>query len=231
MKSTRTRTLSMLATTGILGLSLAACGSSSSSGAAASAPAATSAAMATSAAPMATSAAAGSAMASAAAVTPDTAAPFGAGCASVPKTGAGSFDGMGTAPVATAASANPLLSTLVAAVKAAGLVDTLNGAQGITVFAPDNAAFAKIPAAQLKSLLANKAELTKILTYHVIGSTITPMTLGTGGPFTSLEKGTVKATGSGTDFTINGTSKVVCGDVHTANATVYIVDTVLMPPA
>ena len=92
---------------------------------------------------------------------------FGPGCASVPKSGAGSFSGMATAPVATAASANPALSTLVTAVKAAGLVDTLNSASNITVFAPDNAAFAKIPAATLKKLLANKAELTKILTYHV----------------------------------------------------------------
>src|SRR5580693_9016181 len=67
---------------------------------------------------------------------------FGPGCASVPKSGAGSFTGMSTAPVATAASANPVLSTLVTAVKKAGLVDTLNSASGITVFAPDNAAFA-----------------------------------------------------------------------------------------
>jgi uncharacterized surface protein with fasciclin (FAS1) repeats len=158
------------------------------------------------------------------------AAPFGAGCASVPKTGAGSFSGMGTAPVATAASANPLLSTLVTAVKAAGLVDTLNSASNITVFAPDNAAFAKIAPADLKALLANKAELTKILTYHVVGQTVTPMQLGSAGPFKSLEGATVAATGSGTDFTVNGNAKVVCGGVHTANATVYIVDSVLMPP-
>src|SRR6266702_3020107 len=92
---------------------------------------------------------------------------FGPGCAAVPKSGAGSFTGMATAPVATAASANPALSTLVTAVKAAGLVDTLNSASNITVFAPDNAAFAKIPPATLKKLLADKAELTKILTYHV----------------------------------------------------------------
>ncbi|BEP13230.1 hypothetical protein acdb102_15410 [Acidothermaceae bacterium B102] len=159
------------------------------------------------------------------------AAPFGPGCAKVPTTGAGSFNGMETAPVATAASANPLLSTLVAAVKAAGLVDTLNSAKGITVFAPDNAAFAKIAPADLKALLADKAKLTKILTYHVIGSTVTPAQLGTAGPFKSLEGGTVAAAGSGTSFTVNGTSKVVCGGVHTANATVYIVDSVLMPPA
>ena len=64
---------------------------------------------------------------------------------------------MSTAPVATAASANPVLYTLVTAVKKAGLVDTLNSASGITVFAPDNAAFAKIPAATLSQVLANKA--------------------------------------------------------------------------
>ena len=70
--------------------------------------------------------------------------PFGAACSAVPKTGSGSFDGMSQDPVATAASNNPLLSTLVTAVKKAGLVDTLNSAEDITVFAPTNDAFAKI---------------------------------------------------------------------------------------
>lgn len=96
------------------------------------------------------------------------AAVFGEGCAAVPKDGAGSFNGMATEPVATAASANPLLSTLVTAVKTAGLVDTLNSAPEITVFAPVNDAFAKIPAADLKKVLADKPTLTKILTNHVV---------------------------------------------------------------
>ena len=246
MKSTRTRSLSALVTTGVLGLSLAACGSSSSTAAPAAggtsatsmaaptsamAPATSAMAPATSAMAPATSAMAPSSSTSMMASGAAMAAPFGAGCVSVPKSGAGSFNGMETAPVATAASANPLLSTLVAAVKAAGLVDTLNSASNITVFAPDNAAFAKIKPAALKALLANKAELTKILTYHVIGSSVSPADLGTKGPFKSLEGGTVAVAGSGTDFTVNGSSKVVCGGVHTANATVYIVDTVLMPPA
>ncbi|MCW2502690.1 MAG: fasciclin [Actinomycetia bacterium] len=155
--------------------------------------------------------------------------PFGAACSAVPKDGSGSFSGMAKDPVATAASNNPVLSTLVAAVKAAGLVDTLNGAQGITVVAPTNDAFAKIPKATLDGLLKDKAALTKILTYHVVGQAITPDQLGTAGPFTTLEKGTLKVSGSGMDYTVNGNSKVVCGNVHTANATVYIVDTVLMP--
>ena len=82
--------------------------------------------------------------------------PFGSGCAAVPKDGKGSFNGMATDPVATAASNNPLLSTLVTAVKAAGLVDTLNSAPDITVFAPTNDAFAKIIPATLDKVLADK---------------------------------------------------------------------------
>jgi uncharacterized surface protein with fasciclin (FAS1) repeats len=214
----------LLAATGIaagLALSTAACSSSSSSSAAAgsSTPAASSSSMAS--APMASSSAAGG---SAAATTMD----FGPACSSVPKTGAGSFTGMSTAPVATAASANPVLSTLVAAVKAAGLVDTLNSAKNITVFAPDNAAFAKIPAATLKSLLANKAELTKILTYHVAGARYTPAQLASGMSIKTLEGGTVTTADKNGTYTVNG-ANVVCGNVQTANATVYIIDTVLMP--
>jgi uncharacterized surface protein with fasciclin (FAS1) repeats len=106
---------------------------------------------------------------------------FGSACASVPKTGAGSFTGMADAPVATAASANPVLSTLVTAVKKAGLVDTLNSAKDITVFAPDNCAFAKIPSATLGKVLANKAELTQVLTYHVASGDITPAQFASGG--------------------------------------------------
>lgn len=156
------------------------------------------------------------------------ASPFGAACASVPKSGAGSFQGMTSAPVASAAGANPVLSTLVTAVKKAGLVDTLNGASNITVFAPANSAFSKVPSATLTSLLANKAELTKVLTYHVVSGRLSPSRLA--GTHKTLEGSTVTVTGSGDSFTVNGDSMVVCGNVQTANATVYIVDTVLMPP-
>ncbi|MFF3087439.1 fasciclin domain-containing protein [Streptomyces nojiriensis] len=154
--------------------------------------------------------------------------PFGPACASVPKSGAGSFDGMAQDPVATAASNNPALSTLVTAVKKAGLVDTLNNAQNITVFAPTNDAFAKIPKADLDKVLADKETLTKILTYHVVGEKLTPQQLGSGS-FQTLQKGMITTKGSGTAYQVNNASKVVCGNVPTANATVYIVDTVLMP--
>ncbi|MFE5942828.1 fasciclin domain-containing protein [Streptomyces sp. NPDC056480] len=154
--------------------------------------------------------------------------PFGPACSGVPKEGAGSFDGMAKDPVATAASHNPALSTLVTAVKKAGLVDTLNNAQNITVFAPTNEAFAKIPKADLDKVLADKATLTKILTYHVVGQKLTPKQLENGS-FETLQKGMVTTSGSGESYKVNDTTSVVCGNVRTANANVYIVDTVLMP--
>ncbi|WP_431989160.1 fasciclin domain-containing protein [Streptomyces albogriseolus] len=154
--------------------------------------------------------------------------PFGPGCSAVPEDGAGSFDGMAKDPVATAASNNPALSTLVTAVQKAGLVDTLNNAQDITVFAPTNDAFAKIPKADLDKVLNDKAQLTKILTYHVVGQRLTPQDLENGS-FDTLEKSKLTTSGSGESYTVNDSAKVVCGNVTTANANVYIIDTVLMP--
>jgi len=208
-----------------LAVGAAAC-SSSSSTPAASAPSSSAAStpMPASSSPMASSSAAAAGSGASASTTSD----FGPGCASVPTSGAGSFTGMATAPVATAASANPLLSTLVTAVKQAGLVDTLNSAAGITVFAPDNAAFAKIPASTLKTVLADKPELTKILTYHVVAGRVTPAELASGKTLKTLEGGTVTPAMMGSSYTVNGAS-VVCGNVQTANATVYIISSVLMP--
>jgi uncharacterized surface protein with fasciclin (FAS1) repeats len=156
------------------------------------------------------------------------ATPFGAACAMVPSDAAnpGSFDAMSKVPVATAAAGNPMLSTLVTAVTKAGLGDTLNSTKNITVFAPDNDAFAKIPADTLNAVLADKAQLTKILTYHVVPGTLTPDQLA--GTHKTLEGADLTITGSGTDFKVNNAS-IVCGDVPTANATVYIIDGVLMP--
>lgn len=160
----------------------------------------------------------------------ETTSQFGSACGQVPASGAGSFEGMAQAPVATAASSNPILSTLVTAVQKANLVDTLNGAKNITVFAPDNGAFGKIPTATLGKVLADNTTLTKILEYHVVPEKITPAQLASGS-FTTLEGGTIQTSGSGQDYTIAGTAHVVCGNVQTANATVYIIDGVLMPPS
>ena len=215
----KTRT-SLIALAIALPLGLAACGSST---------------------PAPTSAPAGSAPMSSAPMTPTpsdtmgttaTGDPmsqvFGAACSAVPKDGKGSFTGMATDPVATAASNNPLLSTLVTAVKAAGLVDTLNSAPAITVFAPTNDAFAKIPAATLKSVLADKATLTKILTNHVVAGKLGPDQLA--GTHKTLAGTEITVAGSGESFTVGkDKANVLCGNVPTANATVYIIDSVLMP--
>jgi uncharacterized surface protein with fasciclin (FAS1) repeats len=213
------KNLRLLAVSGIaagLAVGAAACSSSSST---------TPAAAPTSSAPTASSSAAAAGGSGSSA---STMSDFGPACSAVPKTGAGSFTGMSTAPVATAASANPVLSTLVTAVTKAGLVNTLNSASGITVFAPENSAFAKIPAATLNGVLANKAELTKILTYHVVSGRYTPAQLASGMTLKTLEGGTVTTAMSGGTYTVNG-ADVVCGNVQTANATVYIISSVLMP--
>ncbi|MET4661258.1 putative surface protein with fasciclin (FAS1) repeats [Streptomyces sp. PvP037] len=154
--------------------------------------------------------------------------PFGPACSSVPEDGAGSFDGMAKDPVATAASNNPALSTLVTAVKKAGLVDTLNNSENITVFAPTNDAFAKIPKDTLDKVLADKEQLTNILTYHVVGERLAPQDLENGS-YETLQKSKLTTSGSGEEYTVNDTAKVVCGNVKTANANVHIIDTVLMP--
>ena len=218
MKNVRLLAVSGIAASVAIGA--AACTSSSSSS--------TPTAAHSSSSPMASSSS--SAMASGASGSSASTTEFGPACSSVPKTGAGSFTGMATAPVATAASANPVLSTLVTAVEKAGLVDTLNAANGITVFAPENAAFAKIPSATLNGVLANKPELTKVLTYHVVSGRYTPAQLAKGMTLKTLEGGTVTTAMSGGTYTVNG-ADVVCGNVQTANATVYIIDTVLMPPS
>lgn len=155
-------------------------------------------------------------------------APFGPGCSAVPAEGAGSFDGMAQEPVATAASANPLLSTLVTAVGEANLVDTLNSAEDITVLAPTNDAFAAMDQATLKKAMGDpEGLLTQVLTYHVLEGKIAPEDLA--GTHTSLQGSDVTVEGSGEDFTVDGNAAVICGNVQTANATVYIIDQVLSP--
>ncbi len=159
----------------------------------------------------------------------------GPGCADYAAqnpTGAGSVDGMAAAPVATAASGNPLLKTLVAAVSGklnpkVDLVSTLNGGE-FTVFAPVDSAFAKIPAATIKTLGTNDALLSKILTYHVVAGQLDKTAVV--GKHDTVEKQALTVTGSGDNLMVNN-AKVICGGVKTANATVYLIDTVLMPPA
>lgn len=155
--------------------------------------------------------------------------PFGPACDSVPKDGAGSFAGMAQDTAATAASNNPLLSTLVTAVTKAGLADTLNSDGPFTIFAPTNDAFAAIPADQLDAVLADTDLLSSILTYHVIaGESLDAAQLGKAGTETSVNGAELKFNADGTQ--VNGVD-VLCSNVVTANATVHIIGSVLMPPA
>jgi len=157
----------------------------------------------------------------------------GPGCAAYAKqvpTGAGSVEGMALDPVAVAASNNPILTTLTAAVSGklnpkVDLVDTLNGGE-FTVFAPVDDAFKKIDAATIDTLKTDDALLSKILTYHVVPGQITPDKIA--GTHATVEGGSVTVTGSGDNLKVDN-ANVICGGVKTKNATVYLVDSVLMP--
>lgn len=158
----------------------------------------------------------------------------GPGCAdyaSAVPDGAGSVAGMAQDPVATAASNNPLLKTLTAAVSGelnpdVNLVDTLNGDE-FTVFAPVDDAFAKIPAETIEGLKTDSETLTSILTYHVVPGQISPDDIV--GTHATVQGADLEVTGSGDELMVND-ANVICGGVQTANATVYLIDTVLMPP-
>jgi uncharacterized surface protein with fasciclin (FAS1) repeats len=134
------------------------------------------------------------------------------------------------------------LSTLVAAVKAAGLVDTLNGPGPFTVFAPDNAAFEKLPAGTVDTLLKpeNKDQLTKILTYHVVPAEATSaaamqMIQDDGGSHkvTTVEGDTLTLAMKGDKLTVTDekgdVATVTQADVMQSNGVVHVIDTVLMP--
>lgn len=160
----------------------------------------------------------------------------GNGCAAYAQqvpTGPGSVAGMAQGPVAVAASHNPQLTTLTAALSGklnpnVNLVETLDSNPGLTVFAPTDEAFAKIDAATLDKLKTDSDLLTKILTYHVVEGQAAPAQVA--GEHKTLQGGTVTVTGAGPDLKVNDAG-LVCGGVKTANATVYMIDTVLMPPA
>jgi len=144
----------------------------------------------------------------------------------------GTLEGMADDPVATAASNNPVLTTLVAAVTAAGLGDTLNGAAALTVFAPTDCAFAGLDPATLEAALADPSGLlTTVLGFHVIPERLSAADLATKTELTTFTGEILPVMVSGDTITLNGTTMVVVGDIQTANATVYLVDSVMLPPS
>jgi uncharacterized surface protein with fasciclin (FAS1) repeats len=156
---------------------------------------------------------------------------FGPACSQLPQgSSPGSLDSMGPQPVASAASTNPLLTKLVAAVKATNLVDTLNSQPAITVFAPVDPAFAALGNAKFAELAGKPAELAPILQYHVVGKRYDAEGLAAAGSLESLNTagGPLKIEGSGENMTVNG-AKILCGNIPTKNATVFVIDKVLTP--
>ena len=158
----------------------------------------------------------------------------GPGCgdyAAANPAGPASVQGMSQVPVAVAASNNPMLTTLTAALSGrlnpqVNLVDTLNNGQ-YTVFAPTDAAFGKLPASTIDQLKTDSNLLTSVLTYHVVSGQLSPARVV--GSQKTLQGANVTVTGQGSNLRVNNAG-LVCGGVPTANATVYMVDTVLMPP-
>lgn len=161
----------------------------------------------------------------------------GAGCADyaemVPD-GDGSVEGMAVAPVAEAASNNPLLTQLTAAVSGGlnpdvDLVDTLNSGE-YTVFAPVDDAFASLDEATVETLSTDAEMLQGILTYHVVEGQLAPDAVA--GTHTTANGAELTVEGEGDSITVGEEgAAVICGGVQTANATVYLIDSILMPPA
>ena len=173
--------------------------------------------------------------ASSAIAAPASGDPVGAGCAAYAAanpSGPGSVAGLAMDPVATAAGNSPVLTTLTSALSGklnpdVDLVETLNNGE-FTVFAPTDDAFGKLDPATIESLKTDSDLLSGILTYHVVSGQADPSKVV--GEHTTVQGSTLEVTGSGDALMVNDAA-VVCGGIKTANATLYLIDTVLMPPA
>jgi uncharacterized surface protein with fasciclin (FAS1) repeats len=146
----------------------------------------------------------------------------------------GTLNGMTDDPVGTAASNNPVLTTLVTAVTEAELVDTLNSAEALTVFAPTDCAFAALDPATLEAALADPSGLlTQVLGFHVIaGQQLSAADLAGGGSFETFTGQTLEIAAEGDTVSVGGgQANVVVPDIQTANATVHLIDAVMLPPA
>ena len=145
----------------------------------------------------------------------------------------GTLSGMADDPVATAASNNPVLTTLVTAVGAAGLGDTLNGAEALTVFAPTDCAFANLDPATLEAALADPSGLlTQVLGYHVVaGERLEAADLAGVTELETFTGAMLPVSVEGDTIMVGGQATVLVPDIQTANATVYLIDTVMIPPA
>ena len=137
-------------------------------------------------------------------------------------------DAAAAGTIVDVAASNPDFSTLVTAVQAAGLAETLSGEGPFTVFAPTNDAFAAVPAEVLDKLLADKEALTKVLTYHVLPGQVMAADV-TPGDATTLEGSTVTISDDAGTLKI-GDAAIVATDVAASNGVIHVIDAVLVPP-
>lgn len=136
----------------------------------------------------------------------------------------------GSQTIVELAAATPDLSTLVTAVQAAGLVDTLSAPGNFTVFAPTNAAFAALPAGTLDSLLADPEALANVLTYHVSADYYPAEALiGQHGRIPTVQGDFIRLDARGSGVHLNGNVAVTTPDVFASNGVVHIIDGVLLP--
>jgi uncharacterized surface protein with fasciclin (FAS1) repeats len=152
---------------------------------------------------------------------------IGTDCRMLPESGMGSMHGMAAEPAVTAARHNPLITTLAAEVGKAHLTATLNSARSITIFAPDNQAFKKLTAHDM-TMMSGPGELARILKYHVVRGRVTPAQLAHGATLTTLEGSQLKTARMGSTYEA-GKAAITCGNLHAANATIYVINMVLMP--
>lgn len=158
---------------------------------------------------------------------PMASAAFGPDCAMIPATGMGSVHSMSMDTFVNAASHNPLLTTFAADVKTAGLARELDSMHAITVFAPANAAFRHLGSSAM-TMMHNPAELARIVKYDVVDGRVTPAEFASGMSLKTLEGSTIKTSKMGASYEVNG-ADVTCGNIQTANATVYIINKALIP--
>ena len=153
---------------------------------------------------------------------------FGSGCGILPRSGPASQAGLTAATAAAAVSRPRELSEFAHAIQLAGLTRTLNAAKALTVFAPDNAAFDYLGAGNLQALLATRPDLVRVLRFHVVAGRVLPAQLAKRHVLTTVGGTKLYLARSGRSFSVNN-AVVTCGNVRTSNATVYVVNRIIIP--
>jgi uncharacterized surface protein with fasciclin (FAS1) repeats len=160
--------------------------------------------------------------------TRSTTAQIGAGCGFIPEHGIGSFGAMRKQRAFTAATRHPQLSAFNSAIRAAALSVELNRMRSFTVFIPVNGAFAALSRTEL-DFLRNPSNLGEVVRHQVVPHTVTPAQIARGGSVAALAGGSLALGKRGRAYRINDAT-VLCGNIKTANGTLYVINKVLLPP-